>query len=734
MRFSPIVLLLFLSSFTEAHEPYRTHPPRTYVIGYSNHFIEGATSLEQALADSPDILHTGVWEVPFNSQTGPMKGISGEEKYTLLTPAEVKQKIEHIQAFTQRIKAAGVSWAIPYICNQTMFGDAEKRLGFWDFYDHWEDYREFGLPPKPARDPLQWNQRNSDGTLHTTYPFEAEYAKPGFRYQPSPPVPEWNEYLKFCVRMNARCGYNGIFVDNCILHSYDRDCEEQFDTYLKNRYGERLRRVFGSDDLAELNLIDPQQGESGEGYGKKGLIGSENWTPEKALLWAETQRFWATAVAEQIRGLKQAGQEETGGEFIIIPNYGTLSRIAGVDGRRRDAKDILRYAAVSDWVMLEEELDCGLLAKNLTLDYHLAYKMGMAYGARWAMLPYTTHNRATYELIFAEMLAGGGGAFVETEPGIGEVRNRYAHFIREHPEAWEDCLSYAEIAVVFDYEQLFFENLEHLRQVFELARFLGDRGYLFDLVAPENASRLSQYKFVFIPNLLYVSESLHNILSTIPPEQRLVIGEYAIYDETAQPAQRELKSIVTVSGIRELLKPRIGERGVPRDAMLQMAFSASKWLADPGMVSRLELMFQYDRITGVSRNEGYFLYDWLFERAVGEGRNRKTTGVFGYGRATGMKANAYLREDGREFYLHLVNYNLPLVDDNGKAIQNRSISNQKNLPVYLPMMEGKNGGRVVQYSPFRERPVELTIQNRDRIPCLILPDVGTYELIRITLP
>jgi hypothetical protein len=24
---------------------------------------------------------------------------------------------------------------------------------------------------------------------------------------------------------------------------------------------------------------------------EKGLIGSENWTPEKALLWAETQRL-----------------------------------------------------------------------------------------------------------------------------------------------------------------------------------------------------------------------------------------------------------------------------------------------------------------------------------------------------------------------------------------------------------------------------------------------------------
>jgi hypothetical protein len=115
------------------------------------------------------------------------------------------------------------------------------------------------------------------------------------------------------------------------------------------------------------------------------------------------------------------------------------------------------------------------------------------------MLPYTTHNRATYELIFAEMLAEEA-RLCGDEPGIGEVRNRYAHFIREHPEAWEDCLSYAEIAVVFDFEHLF-SRIRTSRQVFEL-RDIWATGIPFRLVAPENASRLSQYKFVFIPNLL----------------------------------------------------------------------------------------------------------------------------------------------------------------------------------------------------------------------------------------
>jgi hypothetical protein len=53
------------------------------------------------------------------------------------------------------------------------------------------------------------------------------------------------------------------------------------------------------------------------------------------------------------------------------------------------------------------------------------------------------------------------------------------------------------------------------------------------------------------------------------------------------------------------LKPRIGNAACPRCDVADCFFRI-QWLAYPGMVSRLELMFQYDRITGVSRNEGYF--------------------------------------------------------------------------------------------------------------------------------
>ncbi len=47
------------------------------------------------------------------------------------------------------LHAAGVHHVMPYICSVTIGGHHVRRTGFWEFYDHWDEYLEFGLPPRP---------------------------------------------------------------------------------------------------------------------------------------------------------------------------------------------------------------------------------------------------------------------------------------------------------------------------------------------------------------------------------------------------------------------------------------------------------------------------------------------------------------------------------------------------------------------------------------------------------
>jgi len=702
-----------------AGQPHVTRVPMTYTIGYKNHLNEAKADTEKILEAPPDIFHTGNREIPFNARIGPMEG----EAYGLIPPDQVREKIQRIQEFTRHVRSSGVRWIIPYICNQTVFGDAEKRIGFWEFYDHWDEYSEFGLPPKPARDPIEWMQRCSNGELHTTYPFHFPMAEPGFRYQPCPNSPDWREFLKFMVRSIVRCGYNGVFVDNCILHSYDVYSQQDFDIYLKEQYGDRLKELFGTDDLSKLNLVDPQTGSSTEGYGKTGVIGSSKWTPQLALLWAETQRFWVWSVCRQLRELKETGKQESGQDFLIIPNYGTTQRVGAIDGRRQDAKDLKRYAEVSDVIMLEEGGDVGQVATGLTADYHLQYKMGLAYGAPVAVLPYTRFDPVTFEMCMAEALAGAGAAFIEMETGFPDLRARYQQFVRENLDVFDGSVSTAPIAVVFDYEQLFFENRTHLDYLYVMGRFLADRGYLFDLVTPEDSERLTQYDLVVVPNVKYVSEDVHQRITAIPSESLIIIGEYATHDEFARPKHRRLPHGTHVPTPDPLLPPR----GISRDSMIQLAFRSSDLLKEGRNLGENALMHRTDQVMHVSRNDGRCRFDAIVEQA---GKGRPMT-VFVDDNVRPLKVNTYLKKDGTEQFAHLVNYQVPLADSSGKALETRTLQPIPNTTLQFPIRQGAAVDKVTLCSPNRSAPVELKYELVDSAILITIPEIGPYEILRI---
>ncbi|MFH1741538.1 MAG: beta-galactosidase, partial [bacterium] len=524
-------------------QPYHTSPPATYIIATPLNEAMEASLLESFKNDVPEVIHVGPPTVGLYSAVGPVhEYFDGHHVlYDLADQDEVLEKEAEIRGIIERLHKAGVKAVICYLCNQTMAGDTETRLGFWEFYDRWDEYPNLDLGPKPETDPIQWMQRWPDGELHFTYPKDMDVFKPGFRYQPCPNNPEWRKFMRTCTRRIAQLGYDGIFVDNCILHCYCKHCQKRFNKYLESRYPrEQWRELFGTafgGSYGRAQLFDPERGNAQTPYDYEAMAGPlkihPDIAPGDALLWAETQRFWADSIVEQIGELKEESTAARGKPFAIVANWGAMYRTNGVNSRRQDGKDVAQFNRICDGIMFEDELDMGRLAtgrfydsnsdsnrcvRGLYNDNILQYKYTLALGASPVELPYVRPIESLYELGLAECWAGGGGAFCWSGPQFSEIRGRYAEFKRNHPELYEGLSSFSRVGLCFFYDQLFFENTAHLREVYALSHRLVDQGVLFDFV-PESACNLEtlrKWKTVIVPCVTHLSD-----------EQREILTEYA---------------------------------------------------------------------------------------------------------------------------------------------------------------------------------------------------------------
>ncbi len=529
--------------------PQRTAVPETYVIEYGLDYVNNPAFLRQVAEAPPQFLHVG-HDVPFKAGSGPRlvpEPFQGKylDRYGLLSPEALRKYSSDLQEFVARLHRAGARTVIPYICNQTMGGDPDRRAGFWEFYDHWDDYREFGLPPQPGADPVEWLQRDPQGNISFNYARTHPVFAPAFRWTPCPNNEHWTRYLEFVVEKIAACGYDGVFVDNNILHCYCRWCRREFVRYLRSRYNpDALRRAFGTADAAAVELswqadrvswsrtrpefrdfllhqkaselkerfgvteLDSVQELNflGNGYLKRPAgefiahleekypaaerrrrFGAEDLrslgleTPQRRLAWLETQRFWAWSIAENLIRFQRAG-ERIRKPFLVLPNWGAMRTILNVDGRRQDAKNVEEWSRGCRWLMFEEDGMPGRLARGLYHDFLSQYKYGLATGVRPVVLPYGKQTAANLELAHAEAAASGGGAYVQGGYRFPEVRRRWRAFYERHPGLFEGYEPCAEVAVAYLFNQVHYENSTHLLHLHQLKRALDAGHILFDYV------------------------------------------------------------------------------------------------------------------------------------------------------------------------------------------------------------------------------------------------------------
>ncbi|MFQ6098540.1 MAG: hypothetical protein ACE5O2_12510, partial [Armatimonadota bacterium] len=327
-------LIVLGAAYAAAQRPdWRSEPPIIYVLDYGGNHVDDPEFIAAVATAPPDLLHLGK-DVPFTHNWGPIRALGGEnqaygkgDNIRRLSPAEVRDRIERLRAMVRRLHEVGVRMVMPYVCSMTMGGDDRARTGFFEFYDHWDEYAEFHLGPRPPADPIEWMQRRPDGSLQKFYkytgPFYPPY-EPNQRYACCVNNPNWRAWLENVVRWVARCGYDGTFVDNSgSQRCYCRYCQEKFDDYLARRYTAAQRREYlGSDDPGEVNLAEASD----------------------TLLWAETQRFWKVSLHDHQVALRKAGRE-------INPDFKVFAN--GGHHRPEDVKLVYRD---SDYVMFEKSV------------------------------------------------------------------------------------------------------------------------------------------------------------------------------------------------------------------------------------------------------------------------------------------------------------------------------------------------------------------------------------------
>ncbi|MFN0171409.1 MAG: hypothetical protein ACKV22_33755 [Bryobacteraceae bacterium] len=706
----------------------RTSLPATYIIDYATNHLLDRGFISRVAQAAPQLLHLG-HDVPFTGHWGPRAvplPVKEESQYRQLTPDETRARFRGLKDMVRELHRAGADLIFPYIDSQQMGGDLEKRLGFWEFYDSWEKYRSFGLPRRPADDPAEWLQHDPGGHIHFNNPAAYPSYEPQFFYAPCPNNRHWRKWLEFVVRYIADVGFDGVFVDDNIIHCYCRDCREGFSRYLRSRYRpDELRAAFGAGEVHLCSEADKtwwakqrpefleflaSRYKPGEletrfkisdyttrsnldriGYGfldgrardfiaflhakypaeerrkrfgaaDLRLLGIEK--PQDRLRWYETQRFWAWSIADLLLQLKRAIAPQNP-DLVFFPNWGSMQTVGAVDGRRLHGKNVAEWKRGADSMMFEEDYEKGMpgRADSGGFTAHGAqYKFSLSNGVRPVVLFAGAHGEANIDLAHAEAAAGGGGSFVQSGYEFPEVRRRFRKLYERRPDLFAGYEPVAPVALAYFYNQAHFENREHLREVYRLHPALAEKHVLFDFLTEDTLDRLRQYRVVILPSVLYLSRS----------QERAIEKWVAAGGRLLVPGER----------------PAFYEDATPRAAAAFAQASA-------------DLAPAYDA-------------GWRWTRRDN---------------LPGLRANVYWKKDrGRAAVVtHLLNYDVPAGGEPRPA---------RAVPVSFPLpetLERARLGKLFQISPDSDQAIPLEGDLRDGKLSFEVPEVRLYRVVEALL-
>lgn len=701
MRRSGLVAAgILVAMMARADDGWRTEPPITYVLDYGREHLGYPEYIDKVASGPPHLLHLGK-DVPMSHNWGPIQCLGGEnqaggkgECIRRLSPDEVEQRFAGLTAMVRSLHQAGCRWVLPYICSMTIGGSHRTRTGFWEFYDHWNEYLRFGLPPRPELDPEFWVQRDPDGTMKSTYgvkpdkdPFYPPY-EPNMRYAVCVNNPGWRTWIDEVCRQVATVGYDGAFIDNgATQRCYCRFCQEKYQDFLRQRYSPtELRELFGVEPGQPVPLTPPP------GRGEALTLG-----------WVETQRFFVESIHQHQLAMRRAG-EQVSDHFLLFPNGGRPHYITGA-------------FCDSDWVMFELSLgeygtNPGLVRSRLVEDIHLKvyndhafeYKYVQAVRKRVGAIcltrggypstsPALDLNENCARLGMAEAAAFGSRAGFLIRPDwqrFGPVLNEYRRFFEAHEAHYRGLVPYAQVGLLACADQDIYDNSHHLEAVKSLTTALLEGHVLFDYVVEDRCTPhvLRDFRLVVVPQLQYASASQLQALAEYVAGGGIVllVGKVPAQDLQLRPLRGEVPerlAALSASGAEQ-----------------SWADGHGRWvwlpeLPDMGLLERLN-------------------------QVVGANLSVAASSLSG-----AVRFNAFVRPENGEVILHVLNYDTPL----GALVQ--PVLDKSDVTIALPLPEGRRATIATAWSPDRDAPLQLPLHMNSGRAVFTLPNLHIYELVQI---
>jgi hypothetical protein len=770
--------------FAALASDHTTQVPFTYVIDYTALQATNPEFRELLAAATPTLYHTG-YEMRYLGRFG-FGGMVAPYRNTPYATF-----LQEMKEYTRFLHRQGVRWITPYLCNQTISGNDAQRYGAWEVYDRWQDFAFLGLGTKPA-DPIDWMQREPSGHLHYNYKRKCYLERHNddlqMRYAPCPNNPDWRRLCDAEACNAAQAGFDGLFIDNNIIHCYCSSCEKRFQEYLREKYSsEELFRAFGTRVYGDITLykegdlrwwarsypefipwlekkypapdrrihfdtIGPLQdinvdaagggmmfGECSEfiqehvlsdrmapTYESLRLANPALQTAAGRLRWAETLMFWSASIGDMLAEMRDAGRKSNP-DFFLMPNWGIFQRVDGAIGRAEDGKDLRRWRKGASWQMFEEDHATGLIAQDIVLDYDLELRYAFACGVRAMLLPYTLNDSTLEKVHHAEIAASGGSVFVTTFR-YPHVRATYRRFFEQHADLYEGFKSDALVGLVVCFDQVHYLNIDHLRQVHSLNRFLADQQIPFDHVIEDDftPSGLDKYAVLILPNVVFMSdEQIKGLKQFIQKGGTVIaIGENGIRGLTCRPR--------STSPFDPSLFPKNRYYGfaslwqaLPYPGIdLDDGFKAVRALRSKERTDKYKLLFELDQGIRFKRYQEKGPLSEIISRALAANPH-----LMDPKQASGLRQTIWQKEaSGQKIYIvHLVNKNVRL--DAGEGALH--LTPVTNLKMNLPWAIARDSVQVTFYQPDEEVGQSLSAHREGDRWAVTLPTLDAYGVVKI---
>jgi hypothetical protein len=577
-----------------------------------------------------------------------------------------------------------------------IFGDPQKPVGFFKFFD--QQWDEALLGAKPAVRAADLVQKKSNGALLEERVYRVEG---GAEYWGCPSNPHWREVLKRTVSAALPLGLDGFIA--VFPQRFDCTCEHcqaAFRNWLAARYGpDQAKQRFGIASLADHRF------ESINGW----------YEPAKASpLALESLKFTQTTLKdcfdevfiEHGRRLKPdliLGQWN----HIYRSSYDGPGQLAGtfqqLDADERCVLPTERWSQGEDfvWYSIGNRNMYDVPAERRFPQFMLEHKYlheagaGKPHGVK-------PDDPVRVRLTIAEAVANGGFAYPRgpdyRDPATRKAVRAYFDFLREHEALYAPVEPYSEVALVWNRRAVHRGQTRQIADFKRLGLLLAQNHVLFDVLLDENigSARLANYGLILLPDTEDLSPGQRKDLEAFIGKG----GKVVVVDSGNVKAQ-------PVGGAEILPSARLL-------AILPVAHEDFRPCLD----------------------------EWLPERSALIGPDSVTFscfrgGVLGIpdGRSQISDSKSQISDhrspvpDGRCFIMHLVNYlrdRRPLPGATGAGLE-RPLP-QERLTVKLRLPPGLKAESVRLLSPDEPKPWKAKFRQAGRMVTFEVPEVLVYAV------